>query len=108
MDVKIDEEGKEVTLLCLFPEYWDHLFTSIVFSTTETLEYRFIAGPLFSEEVRIKSSIETSRLEGMVVRGQSKERGEKTRGTYRSKSEGKKSKIKCWYYIKLGHIKKDF
>jgi hypothetical protein len=27
--------------------------------------------------------------------------------TSRSKSKGKRSKLKCWYYNKLGHIKKD-
>jgi len=43
----------------------------------------------------------------MVVRGQSRERGEKSRGTSRSKSKGKKSKIKCWYCCKLGYLKKD-
>jgi hypothetical protein len=29
MEVKLEDEDKEVTLLCLFPESWDHLVTSI-------------------------------------------------------------------------------
>jgi hypothetical protein len=34
MDVKPDDEDKVVTLLCSLPESWDHLVTSISFSTT--------------------------------------------------------------------------
>lgn len=105
MDVKIDDEYKAVMLLCSLPESWDHLVTSISFSTTDTLEYRFVVSALLSEEVRRKSSIETSTLEAMVVRGRSRERGEKSRGTSRSKSKGKKSKLRCWYCGKSGHLK---
>ena len=44
----------------------------------------------------------------MVARGCSKERWEKTRGSSKSKSKGgKKSKAKCWYCNKPGHLKKD-
>jgi hypothetical protein len=66
-----------MTLLCLFPESWDHLVTSISFSTIDTLEYNFVVGALLSEEVRRKSSIETSTPKAMVARGRSRERGEK-------------------------------
>jgi hypothetical protein len=59
MDVKFNEEDKAVTLLCYFLESWDHLVTSISFSTTYTLEFDSIVGDLFSEEVRRKSNIET-------------------------------------------------
>ena len=43
----------------------------------------------------------------MVVRGQSKEKGEKSRGNSRSKSKDKKRKLKCWYCNKTGHLKKE-
>jgi len=43
----------------------------------------------------------------MVVRGRSTERGKNHRGTSRSKSRGKKSKHKCWFRGKSGHLKKD-
>jgi hypothetical protein len=62
---------------------------------------------VLSEEIRRKSSQETSTLEAMVARGQSKERGKNQRGTSRSKSKGKKVKQKCWYFDKLRHLKKD-
>jgi len=60
MDVKIDEEDKAVTLLCSFPEYWDHLVTSIRFITTDTIDYDSFVRALLFEEVWRKSSIETS------------------------------------------------
>jgi hypothetical protein len=59
MDVKIDEEDKVVMFLCPSPKSWDHLVTSISFSTTDTLEYNYVVGALFFEEVRRKSNIET-------------------------------------------------
>ena len=59
------------------------------------------------EEVRRKSSNETTASEAIIARGRSKERGEKTRGSSRSKSKGKKCKAKCWHCNKIGHLKKD-
>ena len=44
----------------------------------------------------------------MVARGRAKERGEKPRGSSRSKSKGKKCKAKCWHCNKIGHLKKDY
>ena len=108
MEVKMQEEDKAITLLCSLPESWDHFVTSISLTTTDSLKFEFVVGALLSEEVRRKSSIETSAPEAMVARGRSKEWGEKTRGYSRSKSKGgKKSKAKCWYCNKLGHLKKD-
>jgi hypothetical protein len=43
----------------------------------------------------------------MVARGRSIERGEDSSGTSRDKSKGRKGKGRCWYYNKLGHLKKD-
>ena len=45
--------------------------------------------------------------EALVVRGRSKEKGEKSRGISRPKLKGRKRKLKCWYYNKTGHLKKD-
>jgi hypothetical protein len=84
MEVKLDDEDKTITLLCSLPESWDHLVTSISFSTIETLEFDIVVGALFFEGVQRKSSVETSTPEEMVVRGQSKEKGERSRGTPRS------------------------
>eukprot|EP00253_Pinus_taeda_P022622 PITA_22622 len=107
MEVKIQEEGKAITLMCSLPESWDHFVTSISLSTTNSLEFESIIGALLSEEVRRKSGNETVASEAMVARGRSKERGEKPRGSCRLKSKGKKCKEKCWQCNKIGHLKKD-
>jgi hypothetical protein len=39
MDVMYEDEDKEVTLLCLFPESWDHLVTTMWFSSTYAIDY---------------------------------------------------------------------
>jgi hypothetical protein len=39
-------------LLCSLPESWDHLVTSMWFSTTHTIEYDIVVGALLSEEVQ--------------------------------------------------------
>ena len=107
MDVKIDDENKVVNLLCTLPESWGQVVSSISLSTTDTLEFDNVVGALLFEELRKKISLETSLPEALVVRGCSKEKGEKSRGTSRSKSKGRKSKLKCWYYNKTSHLKKD-
>ena len=48
MDVKPNDEDKAAKLLCSLPESWDHLVTSISFSTTETLEFDNVVGVDFS------------------------------------------------------------
>eukprot|EP00253_Pinus_taeda_P010174 PITA_10174 len=107
-EVKIQEEDKAITLLCSLLESWDHFVTSISLSTVDSLKFESVVGALLSEEVRRKSNIETAASEAMVARGRSKERGEKPRGSSRSKSKGKKCKEKCWNCNKIGHLKKDY
>jgi hypothetical protein len=62
------------------------------FSSTYDIDYDIVVGALLSEEMRKRSSKETSTTEAMVVRGRSIERGKNHRGTSRSNSKGKKSK----------------
>jgi transposase len=61
-------------------------------------------GALLVEEMRRKSSKETSTSQAMLVRGQTKEKN--GRSVYRSKSRHRKVKEKCWYCGKTGHLKK--
>ena len=56
MDVKYEDEEKEVTLLCSLHESWDHLVTSMWFSTTYTIDYGTVLGALFLEKMRKISS----------------------------------------------------
>jgi hypothetical protein len=105
MEVKFEDEDKAITLLCLLPESWDNLVTSIIFSSTKVLDYYSIVGALLAGEMRRKSSKETSTSEATLIRGRTKEKNE--RSSSRSKSRHKKGKEKCWYYGKIGHLKKD-
>ena len=108
MDVKIDDEDKVVNLLCTLPEPWGQVFSSISLSKSDTLEFYNVVGALLSEELRKKSSDpKASSPESLVVRGQSKEKGENSRGTSKSKLKGRKRKLKCWYCNKTSHYKKD-
>ena len=59
------------------------------------------------EEVRRKSSLETSTLEALVARRRSIERGENSGRTSRDKSISRKGKGRCWHYNKVGHLRKD-
>jgi hypothetical protein len=105
MKIKFEDEDKAITLLCLLPESWDNLVTSISFISAYVLNYDSVVGALLVEEMRRKSSRETSTLEVMLVRGRTKEKNE--RSFSRSKSRHRKGKAKCWYCGKTGHLKKD-
>lgn len=81
--------------------------TSISLSISETLEFDDVVGALLSKETRKRTNSETSTLEAMMTRGRSKERRFSKHNDSRSKSKGKKSKVKCWFCRKSGHLKKD-
>jgi hypothetical protein len=104
MEFKFEDEDKAITLLCSFPESWDNIVTSISFSSTDILDYEFVVGALLAEEMRRKSSQETSTSEAMLVRGRTKEKNQRI--SSRSNSRRRKGKEKCWYYGKTGHLKK--
>jgi hypothetical protein len=65
MEVKFEDEDKAITLLCSLPESWDNLVTSISFSSADVLDYDSVVGALLAEEMRRKSSQETSTSEAM-------------------------------------------
>jgi hypothetical protein len=93
MEVKFEDEDKAITLLCSLPESWDNLVTSISFSSTEVLDYDSVVGALLAEEMKRKSSKETSTSEVMLIKGRTKEQNE--RRFSRSKSRHRKGKAKC-------------
>jgi hypothetical protein len=76
MEVKFKDEDKAITLLCSFPESWDNVVTSISFSSTKVLDYDSVVGALLAEEMRRKSSKETSTSEAMVIKGRTTEKNE--------------------------------
>jgi hypothetical protein len=69
MEVKFEDEDKAITLLCSLPESWDNLVTSISFISADVLDYDSVVGALLAEEMRRKSSKETSTSEAMLIRG---------------------------------------
>jgi hypothetical protein len=92
MEVKFKDEDKAIILLCSLPESWDNLVTSISFSSIDVLDYDSIVGALLAEEMRRKSSQETSTSEAMLVRGRTKEKNQII--SSRSKSRRIKGKEK--------------
>jgi hypothetical protein len=78
MEVKFEDEDKAITLLCSFPESWDNLVTSISFSSVDVLDYDSVVGALLAEEMRRKSSKETSTSEVMLVKGRTIEQNERS------------------------------
>ncbi|KAH9301279.1 hypothetical protein KI387_012862 [Taxus chinensis] len=76
-------------------------------STSDDLDYDSVVGAFLAKEMRRKSTRDNSTPEAMFARGISKERGQNSRGTSRSKSQGGKSKARCWHCGKAGHLKKD-
>jgi hypothetical protein len=105
MEVKIEDEDKVITLLCLLPESWDILVTSISFNSTDVLNYDYVVGVLLAEEMRRKYIQETSTSEAMVIRGRPKENNQRIYSRF--KSRGRNGRAKSWYYGKTGHLKKD-
>jgi hypothetical protein len=98
MEIKFEDEDKVITLLCSFPESWDNLVTSISFISIDVLDCDSVVGALLVEEMRRKSSQETSTSEAMMVRARTKEKNERIFS--RSNSRHRKGKAKCWYYGK--------
>ena len=92
MEFNFEDDYKAITLLCSLPESWDNLVTSISFSSTDVLDYDSVVGALLAEEMKRKSSKETSASEAMLVRGRTKEQNE--RFFFRSKSRHRKGKAK--------------
>jgi hypothetical protein len=69
MEVKYEDEDKAIILLCSLPKSWDHLVTPMWFSSIDAIIYDIVVRALLYEEMRRRSSKETSTTKAMVFRG---------------------------------------
>jgi hypothetical protein len=74
MEVKFEDEDTVITIFCSLPQSWDNLVTSISFSSKDVLDYDSVVGTLLAEEMRRKSSKETSTSEATLIRDRTKRR----------------------------------
>jgi len=110
--VNFDDEIRALLFLCSLPEIWNGLVMAIsnFVSGSSNLKFDDVVGAILSEEMRRKSSSETSGNDlSAESRGRKMERGKSS--VYRSKSRKGRSKsrsgIVCWKCGKKGNLKKD-
>jgi hypothetical protein len=111
--VDFDDEFRALLILCSLPKSWNGLVMAVSNSVSgsNTLKFDDVVGVILSEEMRWKSTSETSRNAlNMENRGRQKDRGKgfRNRGNSRKgRSKSKLGKIECWNCGKKGHLKKD-
>jgi hypothetical protein len=112
--VDFDNEVRALLILCSLPKSWNGLGMDVsnFVSGSNTLKFDDVVGVFLSEEMRQKSTSETSgNALNMENRGRQKDRG-KGSGNYENSRKGKSKsrlgKIECWNYGKKGHLKKDY
>ncbi|KAH9294173.1 hypothetical protein KI387_040625 [Taxus chinensis] len=110
--VSFDDEVRDLLILCSLPESWNTLVmvVSNSISGSNTLKFDDVIGVILSEEMRRKSTGESSgNALSVENRGRQKEK-EKGPG-HRGKSKKGRSKSRrrmvCWNCGKAGHAKKD-
>jgi hypothetical protein len=112
--VDFDDEVRALLILCSFPERWNGLVmvVSNFVSDSNTLKFDDVVRVILSEEMRWKSTGETSgNALNMENRGIQKDRGKGSGNSGNSRKGRSKSrigKIKCWNCGKKGHLKKDY
>jgi hypothetical protein len=112
--VDFDDEVRALLILCSLPERWNDLVmvVSNSISGSNTLKFDDVVGVILSEEMRWKSTGETSgNVLNMENKGRQKDRGKGSgnRGNSRKgRSKSRFGKIECWNCGKKGHLKKDY
>lgn len=97
VEVKIEEEDKATTLLCLLPEIWDQLMMMLNNADPSgTLIYDDVVVALLQEESRRKTSQSGSSSDALFVRGRITKRNQSSRSHSRSKSKMQR-RGKCWH-----------
>jgi hypothetical protein len=112
--VDFDDEVEALLILCSLPESWNGLVMVVnnSVSGSNTLKFDGVVGVILSEEMRQKSTGETSgNALKMENRGRQKDsgKGSGNRGNSRKgRSKSRLGKIECWNCGKKGHLKKDY
>jgi transposase InsO family protein len=108
MNLAVDDELQALLLLSSLPDSWETLVVSLSNSAPNgVLQLAMVKDSLFNEETRRKD-MGKDDAQALVTenRGRSKGRNSKGRGKSRSQSQTK-GKVKCFYYDKEGHIKRN-
>jgi hypothetical protein len=111
--VVFDDEVRALLILCSLSESWNGLVMvlSNSFSGSNTLKFDDVIGVILSEEMRRKSTDETSsNALNMENKGRQKDRGKGSRNhgnSRKGKSKSRLGNIECWNCWKKGHLKKN-
>jgi hypothetical protein len=111
--VDFDDEVRALLILCSLPESWNDLVMAVsnFVSISNTLKFDDVVVVILSEEMRCKSTSETSSdVLNMENRRRQKDRINdlgKRGNSRKGRSKYRFGKIECWNCGKKGHLKKD-
>ena len=100
--MNFDDEIMALLILCSLPKIWNNLFMAVSnsISGSNTLKFDDVVGVILSEEMRRKSTSETSgNYLTMENRGRQRERGKSPMNCGKSrkgKSKSRLAMIECW------------
>ena len=109
MRIKFEDEVQGLWLLNTLPDSWETFRISLTNSAPNgKVSMQLVKGGILNEEMRRKTQNFSSHSEMLVTktRGRNQNRSQKDRGKSRSKSKSRYKNVECYYYHKMGHVKK--